>query len=115
MSAAWRLDMDVENATFCGGSTSAGAADAIGRVLPEVKDSRQRIELAEALGVQVQTQKAATLLASFERIAGRSFGQIPMDPNILGNTHQMREAKKRFRARLDIWAQWWAWEPPKDP
>jgi hypothetical protein len=113
------------------------AADAIGRALPQVKDPRRRVDLAEALGRHIQTKKSATLLcellkdpdekvrwqaiqslgllASFERITGKSFGRIPMNPLICSDSRQIPKLEKGYHDLLATWAQWWAWEPPGNP
>jgi HEAT repeat protein len=53
------------------------------------------------------------LLASFQRITGKSFGKIPMNPLLLSDTRTIAATEKRYRELLDAWAQWWAWEPGK--
>jgi hypothetical protein len=54
------------------------------------------------------------LLASFERITGKSFGRVPMNPRLSSDTRQIGELEKQYRNLLHAWAQWWAWEPPTD-
>jgi len=51
------------------------------------------------------------LLASFERITGKSFGRIPMNPILCSDTRQIQNIEKRYNTLLDTWARWWAWEP----
>ncbi|NIP51601.1 MAG: hypothetical protein GWN67_06445 [Phycisphaerae bacterium] len=51
------------------------------------------------------------LLASLERITGKSFGPIPLNPTLCSDLGKMRDIKKRYKALLDTWAEWWAWEP----
>jgi HEAT repeat protein len=59
--------------------------------------------------------QAERLLASFERITGRSFGRVPMNPTLSSNLEQMAEFKKRYNALLATWGQWWTWEPSDNP
>ncbi len=53
------------------------------------------------------------LLASFERITGKSFGEIPMNPVLVSDTRVIAVNVKRYRELLDTWTAWWAWEPKK--
>src|SRR5688572_16395744 len=53
------------------------------------------------------------LLASFQRLTGKSFGKIPMNPILASDTGTIAATEKRYRELLDAWAQWWAWEPGK--
>ncbi len=56
-------------------------------------------------------RKAESLFASFERITGKSFGEIPMNPLFMSNTEGIRTAEKRIRELLEKWADWWAAHP----
>jgi len=58
---------------------------------------------------------AAALLASFERITGKSFGPLPLNPLLSSDTEEMPRLERRYNALLTTWARWWAWEPPADP
>ena len=55
--------------------------------------------------------EAEMLLASFERITGKSFGEIPLNPHLSSDTRQIPAIEKRYHALLNTWAEWWAWEP----
>ena len=48
------------------------------------------------------------LLASLERITGKSFGDIPMNPTLCSFDNGEVE---RYRDLLDAWSEWWDWEP----
>ena len=52
-----------------------------------------------------------TLLASFARITGKSFGDIPMNPSLYGDLRDAQAARDRYRELLDTWAAWWDWTP----
>lgn len=56
---------------------------------------------------------AEMLLASMERITGKGFGKIPLNPGLSSSLNQIPKIKQRYRELLDTWAQWWAWEPHK--
>ena len=55
--------------------------------------------------------EAEMLLASLERIIGKGFGPIPLNPSLCRDFRKKQEVKKRYKALLDTWAEWWAWEP----
>lgn len=78
--------------------------------LPEMKAALARIrknqEDAGPFG-------AEQLLASFERITGKSFGEIPMNPILLSNTRAIAATEERYKELLDAWAEWWEWQPGK--
>jgi len=58
---------------------------------------------------------AEQLLASFERITGKSLGRIPMNPTLIGSSTSAEYASERYKTLLATWAQWWAWRPPANP
>jgi HEAT repeat protein len=90
--------------------------------LPEMRNALDRlrsINLPLALDM-LYYDEAEMLLASFERITGKSFGRIPpnpsripLNPNLCSDTRQIQKQniKKRYNTLLDTWAEWWAWEP----
>lgn len=53
------------------------------------------------------------LLASFQRLTGKSFGKIPMNPILASDSRVAAASEKRYRELLDAWATWWTWEPGK--
>ncbi len=59
--------------------------------------------------------QVARLLASFERLTGKSFGPVPMNPSLSSNLRQIPVLQKGYQDLLDTWAQWWTWEPPVNP
>jgi hypothetical protein len=51
------------------------------------------------------------LIASFERITGKSFGKIPMQIGLYSHKGQAAKAEKQFQYQIKAWANWWAWKP----
>lgn len=47
------------------------------------------------------------LIASFDRITGKSFGQPPMQPGLFSNLSQADDARKQFATLLNHWQRWW--------
>jgi hypothetical protein len=54
---------------------------------------------------------AEMLLASFERITGKSFGDIPMNPSLCSDLQVMARYEREYAALLDAWSRWWDWKP----
>lgn len=90
--------------------------------LTEYQDSSGLYEMKSALTRLCKTDpespdgfefygQAERLLASFERITGKSFGRIPMNPYLSSDTRQIPKIEKTYNILLQNWAQWWAWEP----
>jgi hypothetical protein len=51
------------------------------------------------------------LLASFERITGKSFGEIPMNPILSSNSNAGASASKRYQELLHEWEVWCGQQP----
>ncbi len=51
------------------------------------------------------------LLASFERITGKSFGEIPLNPSLSGVAGA---GEREYRQLMDDWAAWWDWRPERN-
>ena len=66
---------------------------------------------ATADGNYSRMTAAERLLASFERLTGKSFGPVPMDPMLSSDSHVAEASARRYEELLDAWAAWWAWEP----
>jgi hypothetical protein len=87
--------------------------------LTEFKDASGLDEMKKALGRFRADPKAAgpfdveRLLASFERVTGKSFGEIPANPSISSDSRVAAASEKRYRELLDTWASWWDWKPGK--
>jgi hypothetical protein len=93
--------------------------------LTEYQDAAGLAEMREALSrfrsIDVQRlaleldwsyyHEVELLLASLERVTGKSFGPIPLNPLLCSDLRGMQDIKKRYEDLLDTWAEWWAWEP----
>jgi hypothetical protein len=55
--------------------------------------------------------QAEMIMASYERITGKSFGQIPMDPHLSSSTTTQEKIRKTYKALLNYWSQWLSWQP----
>jgi RNA polymerase sigma factor (sigma-70 family) len=79
--------------------------------LPELKKALKRLREQPGRTDSFDTER---LLASFERITGKSFGEIPMNPLITSDSRAAAAATQRYRELLDTWAAWWDWMPPRN-
>jgi len=84
-------------------------ADASG--LPELRRAIDRFRPVDGANLDLLLH-AEMLLASLERITGKSFGPIPMDPGLMSNLDQAAAARQQYKFLLDAYAQWFAWNPP---
>jgi hypothetical protein len=88
-------------------------------MLTEYKDAAGLDELKKALGRFRGDPRAAgpfdveRLLASLERITGKSFGPIPPNPFLASDSRVAEASTKQYAELLDAWAAWWDWKPPK--
>jgi hypothetical protein len=51
------------------------------------------------------------VLHSLERITGKSFGPIPMNPELHSNSEAGKAAEKRYQELFETWNAWWDWQP----
>jgi HEAT repeat protein len=87
--------------------------------LTEYQDASGLSELKQMLTrLRSETESKVTdsfdterLLACFERITGKSFGPVPMNPGLSSDSRQAQELEQRSKQLLETWAAWWAWEP----
>jgi len=79
--------------------------------LPEMRDALARLRQTEPSKNLDYYGQAEMLLASFERITGKRFGEIPLNPHLSSDTRQIPAIEKRYNTLLNAWAEWWAWEP----
>jgi len=55
------------------------------------------------------------LLASFERITGKSLGKIPLNPLLSSSSDGAEAAKKQYKELVDAWEAWWKQRPATSP
>ena len=88
-------------------------------LLTEFKDASGLEELKKALARFRADPMAAgpfdveRLLASFERVTGKSFGAIPANPFLSSDSRVAAASEARYKELLDTWAAWWDWQPRK--
>lgn len=79
--------------------------------LPEMRGALVRLCRTDPNSNWDYYRRAEMLLTSFERITGKSFGEIPLNPHLCSDTRQIPVIEKRYNTLLNTWAEWWAWEP----
>jgi len=89
--------------------------------LTEYQDAAGLSEMRKALDRLRKTEKIELeddfshygriemLLASFERITGKSFGEIPLNPTL--SSISPYRGRERYQELLDTWHTWWTWQP----
>lgn len=82
--------------------------------LPEMRNALVHLRKNTYEDEFVYYNHAEMLLASFERIIGKSFGEIPLNPLICSDTREISRIKERYNYLLETWEQWWSWEPKAD-
>jgi HEAT repeat protein len=103
-----RLKDDSEQVRLSAACLLTEFQDAAG--LPEMKKALKRLRERPKITDAWDTER---LLASFERITGKSFGEIPMNPSIISDSNAAAAATQRYRELLDTWAAWWEWTPAR--
>ena len=76
--------------------------------LPELKAALHRLRSTGPGDEVLYWSHAEMLLASLERITGKSFGEVPLNPGLCSAD---RGESERYRELLDAWAAWWDWRP----
>lgn len=104
-----RLEDPSENVRFHAACFLTEYQDASG--LPEMRDALARLLRTDPIDDFIYYLDAEMLLASFERIIGKSFGEIPLNPSLSSDTREIPLIEERYDTLLDTWAEWWAWEP----
>ncbi len=84
--------------------------------LPEMRKALSRFRSIDVQRLAVgldwsDYHEVELLLASLERITGKNFGPIPLNPALCSDLKGIQDIKKRYKALLDTWAEWWEWEP----
>jgi len=104
-----RLEDPSEKVRFYAACFLTEYQDASG--LPEMRDALDRLIRTDPIDYFIYYIDAEMLLASFERIIGKSFGEIPLNPSLCSDTREIPWIEERYDTLLDTWAEWWAWEP----
>ncbi|MHC4327623.1 MAG: HEAT repeat domain-containing protein [Planctomycetota bacterium] len=80
--------------------------------LPEMRRALDRLRKTEKVELEDDFShygRIEMLLASFERITGKSFGEIPLNPTL--SSISPYHGRERYEELLDIWHAWWTWQP----
>ena len=56
---------------------------------------------------------AERVVASMERLTGKSFGRLPVNPLIVSDRRKIAEGEGEYERLLGAWAAWWEWQPGK--
>ncbi len=83
------------------------------RGLPELKAALARQRAAIAKSDPKRFMNAGRLIASFDRITGKSFGVVPMNPMLSSDSRQAVKLEAEHDRLIEVWAQWWEWQPKK--
>jgi hypothetical protein len=108
-----RLKDDSEIVRFHAACFLTEFQDASG--LPEMRQALDRLRKAGKAEVEAWNTfnywlQVERLLASFERITGKSFGEIPLNPTL---SSTIGGGVKEYRELMDAWAAWWDWRPER--
>jgi hypothetical protein len=76
--------------------------------LPELKVMLDHLQKTDPKNDGLYWLNPERLLASLERITGKSFGEIPMNPMLCSSDNG---EEKRYEDLLDAWTAWWNWRP----
>lgn len=81
--------------------------------LSELKEALQRYETdtEDKQQAPLYYAHASRLLYSFQRITGKSMGDIPLGPHLESDQRKWPEIRKRYASLLHNWAVWWEWQP----
>jgi hypothetical protein len=89
--------------------TEFNDASGLGEMRAELK--RQRANTAKK--DQMRFLGAGQLIASFDRITGKSFGKVPMNPMLSSDSRKVPRLEAEYDRLIEAWSQWWEWEPGK--
>jgi HEAT repeat protein len=78
----------------------------------ELKSALKRVRATPA-NDPMRWFDAERVIASMERLTGKSFGRAPPNPLILSDTRRIAEAEREYERILGAWAAWWEWEPAR--
>jgi hypothetical protein len=81
--------------------------------LAEMREALARLRKAGKMTPERMSEywdEAEMLLASFERITGKSFGEIPLNPTL---SSAAGAGVREYRELMGAWATWWDWRPER--
>jgi hypothetical protein len=108
-----RLDDSSQRVRLVAACLLTEYADASG--LPVMRKALERLRKAKANEDISFYWDAEMLLASFERITGKGFGEIAMNPTYSSDSRQVPRIEQQYQSLLEAWAKWWAWQPDAKP
>lgn len=79
--------------------------------LPELKQSLARLPDTDPEDDFKHYCNVALTIGSFERITGKSFGTIPLNPMLLSSHDTMQESVDQYHRLIWAWTNWWQWTP----
>ena len=83
------------------------------RGLPEMRKALDRLRKGERNDVH-RYWNAGLLLSSFERITGKSFGPLPLNPGLQSVAEKGKDSRETYERLIETWAAWWDWRPPSE-
>jgi len=78
--------------------------------IAEMKKGLARLR-ASADWPAVGAYEVQRLLAAFERVTGKSMGELPPNPYTASNVEAAEKNRKRYRELMAAWDEWWNWKP----
>ena len=80
--------------------------------IEELKAALARVRAAPASD-PMRLMNAERIVASMERLTGKSFGRLPMNPMLMSDSRMAADAHREYERVVSAWAAWWAWHPPE--
>lgn len=104
-----RLDDSSDRVRFHAAAFLTEYRDASG--LPELKKALARLSNADPANDFRYYSDVALTIGSFERITGKSFGTIPLNPMLLSSHETMQASVDQYHRLIRAWINWWQWTP----
>ena len=76
-----------------------------------LEDLKKALSRLKTSNYDVDLPDVERCLASMQRITGRGFDPIPMNPVFSSDSQAAMAAKARYHKLLDAWVAWWEWTP----
>jgi hypothetical protein len=77
-----------------------------------IEELKKAVRRLSASKNNVDLLEAEHVLASMQRITGKSFGPLPPNPLLSSDSRAAAVATVRYHELLDAWVAWWDWLPP---